>query len=171
MDGYEIDNCLSTMTILVDTREQPSERAQKRYDSFGCAYRRAKLDFGDYSATFCLPDGTEQRVNAAIERKMNLEELSSCLTHERDRFEREFERAKAAGASVYLLVENASWENLINGRYKTKFNPNAFFGSVLAWVARYDLKPIFCKQETSGKIIRQILHKEIKERLVRGDYG
>lgn len=171
MDGYEIDNCLSTMTILVDTREQPSERAQKRYDSFGCAYRRAKLDFGDYSATFCLPDGTEQRVNAAIERKMNLEELSSCLTHERDRFEREFERAKAAGASVYLLVENASWENLINGRYKTKFNPNAFFGSVLAWVARYDLKPIFCKQETSGKIIRQILHKEIKERLERGDYG
>lgn len=171
MDGYLIDDCLDSMTILVDTREQPSERATQRYNSFGCPYRKEKLDFGDYSACFRMPDGTERRLNVAIERKMNLEELSTCLTQQRDRFRAEFERAQLSNASVYLLVENANWENLINGKYKTKFNPNAYFGSVFAWVARYDLKPILCKQESSGKIIHEILYRELKERLLRGDYG
>jgi len=167
---FEIDDILESMVILVDTREQPSERARKRYQSFDCQYRRQKLEYGDYSAEFSV-DGNIYRVPAAIERKMDLEELSSCLTHDRDRFRREFERAQADNASVYLLVEDANWENIINGRYKTKFNAKAYFGSITAWIARYNIKPIFCKKETSGKLIKQILYREIKERLERGDYG
>lgn len=171
MEGFEIDDCLKSMIILIDTREQPSERADKRYKSFDCPYRRQKLDFGDYSAAFILPDGSERVLNVAIERKMNLEELSGCLTQQRVRFKAEFERAKEANASVYLLIEDATWENLINGRYKTKFHPKAFFGSITSWIARYDLKPIFCKNETSGKIIKEVLFRELKERLERGEYG
>ena len=171
MTGPDIENCLRSMVILVDTREQPSDRALKRYKSFQCPYRRQKLDFGDYSAEFTLPDGKTVNVNAAIERKMNLEELSGCLTKDRDRFRREFERSKEAGASMYLLVENATWENLVNGKYKTKFNKNAFTGSITAWIARYDLKPIFCKAETSGRLIREILYREMKKDLEAGLYG
>lgn len=171
MTGPEIENCLRTMVILVDTREQPSERAQKRYSSFKCPYQRKKLDFGDYSAEFTLPDGSVVIVNAAIERKMNLEELSSCLTKDRDRFRREFERAKQAGASIYLLVENATWENLINGKYKTKFNKVAFLASLTAWIARYDIKPVFCKAETTGRLINEILYREMKQKLEAGVYG
>lgn len=170
MEGWQVQECLNTMTILVDTREQPSDRARKRYNAFSCPYRREKLDYGDYSATFVLDD-SEQRIKATIERKMNLEELSSCLTHDRDRFQREFERASEDGASIYLLVEDASWESLINGRYKTQFNQKAFFASLTAWIARYNIKPIFCKKEISGKLIYQILYREMKERLERGDYG
>ena len=171
MTGPEIENCLQSMVILVDTREQPSERAQKRYQAFERPYRRQKLDYGDYSAEFTLPDGRAETVNAAIERKMNLEELSSCLTTDRDRFRREFERARQASASVYLLVENATWENLVNGKYRTKFNKKAFLGSIMAWIARYDIKPIFCKAETSGRLIREILYREMKKRLEAGEYG
>ena len=171
MTGPDIENCLRTITLLVDTREQPSERAKKRYKHFPCPYRRQKLDYGDYSAEFTLPDGTVTRISAAVERKMSLEELSGCLTHDRDRFRREFERAKQDGASVYLLVENATWENLINGKYRTKFNSNAFLASVTAWIARYDLKPIFCKAETSGKLIYEILYRETKQQLEAGEYG
>ena len=167
----EIENCLQTMVILVDTREQPSDRARKRYAAFKCPYRRQKLDFGDYSAECTLPDGTKAIIPVTIERKMGLEELSTCLTKDRDRFRREFERAKEAGASVYLLVENATWENLINGKYKTKFNKKAFTGSITAWMARYDLKPIFCKSETSGQLINEILYREMKQRLEAGEYG
>ena len=170
MEGWQIQDCLDSMTILCDTREQPSERAEKRYKAFLCPYRREKLDYGDYTAVFTL-NGSEIKIKAAIERKMNLEELSSCLTHDRDRFRREFERASADNASVYLLVEDASWEALINGRYKTRFNPRAFFASLTAWIARYNLKPIFCKKEMSGALIHQILYRELKERLERGDYG
>ena len=170
MAGYKIDECLQSMTILVDTREQPSERAQRRYDAFSVPYRRQKLDYCDYSASFML-DSEEVQIKAAIERKMGLEELSSCFTHDRDRFQREFERAQEDGASVYLLVENATWENLLNGKYNTKFNQNAFKASITAWIARYNLKPIFCKSETSGTLIQEILYRELKNRLERGDYG
>lgn len=170
MDGWKIQECLDSMIILVDSREQPSDRAEKRYKAFLCPYRREKLDYGDYSAVFNL-NGSEVKINASIERKMNLEELSSCLTHDRDRFRREFERAAADHASMYLLVENASWENLINGKYQTQFNKKAFFASLTAWIVRYNLKPIFCKQEMSGVLIYQILYRELKERLERGDYG
>lgn len=171
MEGFEIDDCLKSMVILVDKREQKTDRAERRYKSFSVPFRRETLNYGDYSAEFTLPNGEVERIHAAIERKMNLEELSTCLTHERDRFEREFQRAEADGASIYLLIEDATWENLINGRYKTMFNPKAFFCSTIAWVARYDLKPIFCKQETSGKMIQEILYRELKERLERGVYG
>lgn len=171
MTGPDIDNCLRSMTILVDTREQPSDRAVKRYKTFRCPWRRQKLDYGDYSAEITLPDGQVTRICAAVERKMSLEELSGCLTHDRDRFRREFERAAEDHAAMYLLVENATWENLINGKYRTKFNSKAFLASVTAWIARYNLRPVFCKAETSGRLISEILYREAKQRLEAGDYG
>ena len=170
MDILQKEECLQSMTILIDTREQNSERAKRRYQAFSCPYRRQKLDYGDYSASFVL-EGQEIQIKAVIERKMNLEELSSCLTHDRGRFQREFERAAADGASVYLMIEDGNWEKLINGHYNTKFNQRAFLASMTAWIARYDLKPIFCKSETSGRLIQEILYRELKERLERGDYG
>lgn len=177
MEQLQIEECLRSMVILVDTREQPSERAKRRYAAFPCPYRRQTLDYGDYTFSFVL-DGKEiysasERVKgpAVIERKMNLEELSSCFTHDRKRFEAEMVRAKESGSAIYLLTENATWENLINGRYKTKFNSNSFFASITAFMARYGIQVIFCKNETSGRMIHQILYRELKERLERGDYG
>lgn len=171
MERLDIEACLASIVILIDTREQPSERAERRYKSFSVPYRRQKLDYGDYSAEFTLPDGTIRRVPAAIERKMNLEELSSCFCQSRKRFEAEWKRAKNDGCNMYLLVENASWENLINGRYKTKFNSKAFLANILAWMIRFSYKPIFCKSETSGTLIQEILYRELKERLEQGVYG
>ena len=178
MDKLEIEACLESFRILVDTREQPSARAAKRYSSFGCPYERHTLSFGDYTYNFTLPNGkalfepnTTAEGDCVIERKMSLEELSGCFCQQRDRFRREFERARDHGASVYLLIEDASWENIINGRYKTKFNPNAYFSTLTAWMARYNIQLIFCKKETSGKLIRQILYRELKERLENGFYG
>ena len=178
MERLEIESCLKSMIILVDTREQPSDKAKKRYATFPCPYRRQTLDFGDYTYSFILPDGTEfipdgirAKGSAVIERKMGLEELSSCFTHDRKRFEAEFERAKANGSAIYLLTENATWENLINGRYGTKFSAKSFFSSITAFMARYQMNVVFCKSETSGKMIHQILYRELKERLERGEYG
>lgn len=177
MGPVDIEACLDSLVVIVDKREQPSERAERRYKSFGSPYRRATLNYGDYAYNFQKPDGewffNEEETIAApvvIERKMDLAELSGCLCQQRDRFEREFQRARDHGASVYLLVEDATWENLINGRYKTKFHPHAYEASLLAFIARYDIKLIFCKKETSGKLIRDILFRELKERLERGIY-
>lgn len=177
MNGAEIDACLSSMSILVDSREQPNDKAFKRYEGFGVPYSRCKLNYGDYSYNFTLPSGKlahdlsrEVYPVAVIERKMNLEELSSCFCQSRDRFEREFERAISNGSKVYLLVEDANWEKLLHGRYKTNFNKNAFIGSILSWSIKYDIHIIFCQHEISGQLIKEILYRELKFRLLRGDY-
>lgn len=172
MSPYDIQTILDTMVILVDRREQPTDRARKRYTTFSAPYRYATLDYGDYAANYTLPSGKlmygenrRVRADVVIERKMNLDELAGCFTHGRERFRREFERAAANGARVYLLVENASWENLLNGKYRSKFNPKAFKASITAYMARYGMQVIMCKEETSGKLINEILYRELKERL------
>lgn len=179
MNNFEIEACLRSMSILIDTREKPTgKQSERRYAAFGCDHGRQKLNYGDYTYNCLLPSGRPlfekgQAINpdVVIERKMNLEELSQCFCQDRKRFEREMQRATDSGAKVYLLVENATYENLLNGKYKTRFNPVAFSASLFAWVARYNITPIFCKSETSGKIIKAILYRELKERLTRGQYG
>lgn len=174
MNNFDVDKCLESFKILVDSREQPTPNAKKRYKAFCAPYEIRTLDYGDYAATCTLPNGREllpigsgKRIKApvVIERKMNLDELAGCFTRGRDRFKREFERAAKNGASVYLLVENATWENLYNGKYRSRFNPVAYTASITAWMARYDAKVIMCKAETSGKLIKDILFRELKERL------
>lgn len=172
MQQEEKKNILASMVILVDRREQPTERAQRRYKSFRAPYRKATLSYGDYSYNAQLPDGkwlfdedTTISPYVAIERKMNLDELASCFTHTRDRFEREFKRAKEQNARIILLVENASWENLMNGKYSSKFNQNAFFASLCSWIVRYDIQLVFCKEETSGRIIQELLYRDLKNRI------
>lgn len=178
MERFEIEDCLKSMEILVDTREQPSQRATDRYESFGCPWQKRTLNFGDYTYNFLLPNGEKLfsdeitvSGHAVIERKMSLTELSGCFCQSRERFKAEFERATAAGASIYLLVEDATWEKLLTGKYKTRFNPAAFTASLIAWSIRYNIKPIFCRKESSGRIIKEILYRELKERLERGEYG
>lgn len=166
------------MQILIDSNEQPTEQAQRRYSDFSVPYSRQKLDYGDYTYNFQLPEGRlrhdpDQRIygDVVIERKMSLTELSANLCQEKARFKREFQRAREHNAKIYLLVEDASWEKLIAGRYNTKFHPHAYLASLLGIMAEYDISPIFCKQELSGKLINDILYRELKKRLERGDYG
>ena len=169
---------LDSLVILHDSREQDTERAEKRYQSFGVPCRKAVLDYGDYAYNATLPDGSQIADESsrlypriAVERKMDLDELAGCFTHDRRRFEDEFLRAKDHQAKMILLCENANMENLFNGRYRSRFNPKAFTASVFAWMIRYDMQLIFCKEETTGKVIKEILYRDLKERLANGEYG
>lgn len=177
MEAHEETNMLESMVVLIDTREQPTDRAKKRYDSLEAPYERRTLSYGDYSYNAQLPSGDwlfdEKEVvsgYAVVERKMHLDELASCFTHSRERFEREFQRAKDHNARIFLLVENASWENLLAGKYRSKFNPKAFLASLCAWLVRYDIQLVFCKEESSGKIIKELLYRDLKERIARKEF-
>lgn len=165
--NFEIDRCLETMILLVDTREQPTKRLRERLEAAGLPYERHKLDVGDYSCKCTLPDGKELNLSskAVIERKMNLDELCLCFGKERARFEREFERAREAGTKVYLLVEGDNWEKAYNGKYRSLLTPQALIASIDAFRARYGMQLDFCKQETTGRLIRDILYRELKEYL------
>ena len=160
------------MVLLVDTREQPTEKLKRRIEDTGMPYVRQKLDFGDYSCSCILPDGTRLDFSnrIVIERKMDLGELCSCFGKQRARFEREFERAEAAGCKVYLLVENATWEKAYNGKYHSLMKPQSLIASIDAFRARYGMQVDFCRPETTGKLIRDILYRELKEYLQGGAY-
>ena len=167
MHPAEIDQTLSTMTVLVDTREQKTSFSERRYAQFERPYRREKLNVGDYSAEFTLPGGKVISLKDAVvvERKNSIDELCMCFTSQRGRFEREFMRASKSGIKVYLLVENATFESMYGGKYRARMNPNSLIASVLAWLSRYNCVLVFCKAEVSGRLIRDILHYEMRERL------
>lgn len=177
MNPPEVDAAMNTFRILVDSREHQTKQAEERYEMFGVPYSRATLSYGDYCGTVTLPDrelhDTSGTIRAAcvIERKMSLDELAGCLGRSRERFEREFQRARDENAKIYLLTENGSWEAIMNHRYKSRLSPQAFFASLTAWAVRYDMTPLFCRSGVSGKLIKEILYRDMKERLQRGEYG
>ena len=178
MEGYEIQNCLDSMKILVDSAEQPTEEYYKRCDSFGVPYERRNLDYADYTYDFLLPTGSWLhegksivRGPAVVERKMSLRELSGNLCQNWDRFCREFDRARSHDASVYLLVEDGSWMKIITGKYGTKFNSKAYLHRLLKLIIVYRIIPIFVQKELSGQMIYEILYRELKTRLESGEYG
>lgn len=167
MNPFELRESLENITLLVDTREQPTKRLQDRIENTELFYKRKKLDVGDYSCECKLPSGEviDFSNKVVIERKMNLDELCLCFGRERKRFEREFKRAKEKQCKVYLLVENASWEKAYNGKYRSLLAPNALIASLNAFRVRYGMQIDFCKEETTGKLIRDILYREVKNYL------
>ena len=170
MDVFEINDALRNIVVLVDTREQNTAAFRARLKMMDYPHERQKLDFGDYSAKCLTANGWIDFSNCfAIERKMNLDELCHCYCQDRKRFEREFERARAAKAKLYLLIENASFEKAYGGEYRSQMLPQALMASMLAWLARYDCQLLFCDRKTSGMLIKDIIYREIKERLERGD--
>ena len=162
MDHFAVKRHLATMAVLCDTREQPTPRSARRLRQIGVPIERVALSFGDYSAK-C--DMLDLRSSVAIERKMDLSELARCYCQERKRFIREFERAKEAGAKLYLLVENGSLDEAYSGHYRARVHPSSLTASMLAWLARYNCQLLFCKEENSGQVIHDVLYRELKERL------
>ena len=178
MTIFDQKEVLKSFEILHDSREQDTERAKKRYESFGVLHKRAVLSYGDYTYNATLPDGSKiydvsKTISpvCVVERKMNLDELAGCFTRSRQRFQREFERAQEHGSRIYLLCEDANWENLLNGKYKSRMSAEAFSASVFAWMIRYNMNIVFCKEETAGRIIKEILYRDLKERLEKGEFG
>lgn len=176
MDIWQIEEALKSMVVIADTREQDTERARRRYEDIGIEVQRHTISYGDYCYNLTLNDrklyNTDETIEpvCVIERKMSLDELAQCFCHERKRFEAEMVRAKEHGARIVLLTEGATWENLLNGKYRSKFNPAAYKASLLAFMVRYDIQLIFCKPETTGKLIHDILYRDAKERLERGEF-
>lgn len=167
MNYQQTDEVMKSFKIYVDDREKETEALNERISHFACPAEWHRLNFGDYSATVILNDGSEYSLEniVVIERKMDLPELCKCFTSERDRFKREFERAKDAGAKIYLLIERGSWEWAYSGAYRSKMSPKSLIGSLTTWLARYNCQLIFCQQKTAGQLIYDILFHEMREAL------
>lgn len=163
-DG-ELKEALSGLTVICDTREQVNEHVTGHFDRKQIPYITRKLDTGDYSA---MLGGLTMEKDVLIERKHNLDEICGNFTAERERFEREMIRAKALGTKVFLVIENATWEDVFLGNYRSQLKPQSLAASLLSWQVKYNLTVLFCKPESTGKLIYSILYYWAREELLGG---
>ena len=168
MTGYQVKKALDSFEILIDTREQATDKLANRIKDFGCGYSRATLDYGDYTFNVTYYDISERiKPKVIIERKLNLDELAMCLSRERNRFLKEFDRAKENGASIYLLIENGSWDDIISDKYRSWMDTRTYMGNLTMLQARYDIKVVFVNDYNSGIVIKNILYHEAAEMIRR----
>jgi ERCC4-type nuclease len=112
------------MRVVIDTREQ----VPFTFGGYACEVQAGTLTTGDYSLA-----GLEYRV--AVERK-SLDDLMGCLVGDgRERFERELARAR--GLDAFCVVVEASFQDMAEGRYRSRMKPHAALQSILAFQVRH----------------------------------
>ena len=161
----ELKDALKDLTIICDTREQDAH-CEEWFKKNGVKCKVRKLDTGDYSA---MIGDLSLEETVAVERKHNLDEICGNFTAERERFEREFLRAKAYGIKMYLIVENASWADVIIGNYRSRLPAKSLLASLLSWQVRFNVTVIFCEPQNTPKLIHGIFYYAAREQLLHGD--
>ena len=122
----EIKQLFKSAVILVDSREKKNEHILDYFRKQGISWQQTKLDYGDYS--FMIPKvAAGQDIffhrDIVVERKASLEESSGNLTQDRDRFEKEFLRARNDGAKIYLMIESpGGYSDIIAHKYQTELS-------------------------------------------------
>jgi hypothetical protein len=150
--------------IIVDTREQTPWEFEDHPVSI------QKLDVGDYSVI-----GLERLV--AIERK-RLSEFYSCLTNDRERFEREILRGGEFLHQLHIIVEASLWQ-VMTGTFDdcdwpSQAHPAGIRGTIIAWGNRYPwVRFWFAGDRPSailwGKHILERSWKDLREGKLKGD--
>ena len=132
--------------MLIDTREQKNSHLTKWFDKKSISYKKKKLDNCDYS--FYVPANPQLNIERelrfnkeiAIERKASLDELAGNLTQHRTRFEEEM--ATFSGKK-YLLIENATYDDIVNSDYRSDYNAKSYLATLHTFNHRYDLEIVF----------------------------
>lgn len=154
----EVKEILKTAVIIVDTREQRNEHIISYFEKHKIPWCNEKLDYGDYSIK--LKSKIADRYIyctdvVTIERKRSLDEISTNLTKERERFHNEFRKSDG---KIYLLIENACYEDIELGNYNTQFNNKAFRKSLSSFEQKYNLHVHYQKNDkASGLFIYETL--------------
>lgn len=165
----ELNKILSkeNIVILVDSREKANKHILDVFDAEGIQYRVTTLESGDYTfelkaiPELDIPHTMDFRQDVMIERKNSLDEISGNFTRGRERFNDEFGRAWAV--KKYLLIEDGSYEKILNHEYKSEYNPSSFFASLLSFDARYNLHICFASKKTSAILIYNICKYALRE--------
>lgn len=146
---------LGSIGILIDTREKVNKNITNWLDQKHIPYKKKKLDNCDYS--FYIP--ADQQLNIerelrfdkeiAIERKASLDELAGNLTQHRTRFEEEM---ATFNGKKYLLIENSTYNDIINGNYRSDYSPKSYLATLHAFNHRYNLEVVFMPDSSQSAL-------------------
>lgn len=142
--------------ILADSREQKNQHILKRFDALGIEYRIQKLNYGDYSFEW---NGVDYSNKITVERKATFSEIIGNFTKGRERFKREFERAK--GSKVILVIEEPI-EHLDRHLYRSRMSPKDVKSFLNTWCNKFQLTLKFTDKNNSADLILQCFRDFIK---------
>ena len=153
----ELKALLSTMTVLVDTREQKNDHITEYFASKKVKFVSHKLDFCDYAAM--IPKNEEMGIYRdtyftdliAVERKASLDELANNLTKDRTRFESELIRSH--GCQVLLMIEGCTYYDILRHGYISNYEPKSYIATLASYTARYGLNVNFIAKAAAGNFI------------------
>lgn len=153
----ELKTLLSSLVVLIDTREQENKHITDYFTKKKVSYISRKLDYGDYS--IMLPKNEPLGImrdwyftdEIAIERKACLDELSNNLTKDRARFESELIRAR--NCQLLLMIENCSYVDIVEHKYRAKYEPKSFIATLSTYTARFNLNVNFIAKKAAGNFI------------------
>lgn len=161
--------------IIYDTREQKNQHVLDYFDSKKVPYKKKKIDEGDYTAiiTKCHEMGIYRDIYfpVAVERKNSVDELAGNLsektdTHDDIRLIREFQRAKAKGIKISLIIEDKNgMENIKKGNYRSLYTPKAFLGRLSSIQDLYLQDTIFTDNQNTGFEIYRKLYYSVRNYL------
>ena len=152
--------------LLIDSREKPKaiRSIVKYFDSIGLTHETTKLLIGDYMDF--------NRPQIVVDRKQNIAELAKNCTSDHERFRRELERAKKAGCTLVVLVEQNRYKDrdkwirvgtiedlMLWESPHTTIRGEKVYRVLRSWMARYPLRVEFCDKRSSGRRIYEIIYK------------
>lgn len=161
--------------IIVDTREQKNQHVLDYFDEKKVKYKKKKIDEGDYTAI--ITKRSEMGIYrdiyfpVAVERKNSVDELAGNLsektdTHDDIRLIREFQRAKAKGIKISLIIEDKNgMENIKKGNYRSLYTPKAFLGRLSSIQDLYLHDTIFTNNKDTGFEIYRKLYYSVRNYL------
>lgn len=153
--------------LIIDSREKPKaiERTLQYLRDRGIEYEISKLLFGDYM------DWNNPKL--VIDRKQNIAELAKNCTVEHERFRRELEKAKKAGATLVILVEQNRYKDrddwiqvetiadLIKwSSPHTRVRGEKIYRILVSWLAKYPIRVEFCDKRSTARRILEIIYHE-----------
>lgn len=94
---------LKEAVILRDSRKQQNRHILEIFEQSGVKYEVCKLPVGDYSFKM---NELDFRLQCAVERKANVNELWGNISRERERFEKEIAAMKNLTGSADLIIEH-----------------------------------------------------------------
>lgn len=139
-------------TILRDTREQ----RPWTFRPHPVSTRDVTLSTGDYTLDRCCsqdPETGTYHPRYAVERK-TAGDFLTAITHDRERFRVELERASAWPAPLSVVVEEP-WETFADARgvmRRREIHSKQVTGTVSAWAEQYNVEFRFLGSRRAGEL-------------------
>lgn len=147
MKKKDIDNIMdNNFYIIIDTREKANQHIIKAFEDYNIKHIKRKLNYGDYGVLIAKDDNLINEdivLKVSVERKGSLDEIGANLTRGKERFAREMQRCVDDNASMIIMVEGVSYEDIINENYKIKLTAKQFLALLHTIYGDYKVPTVF----------------------------